>query len=922
MSKFNREELAQTLFEESGDALFLFDPDSDQLIDVNFTVQRLTGYTRQEMLRMTVSYLFRAEVPGHMKLLQQAFRKTGHFHSQEGFLLRCRRDGHWIPVNVTITRLHVRPKTLGLITARDVREQRQAHVELKNMEAELRRVLSSIPDGVWSIELDRDGKTIRTYTSPVVEKLLGRPPEYFSGGIQHWRNAIHPDDRSAFDEALVHLRAGSESAINYELRALWPNGEVRWLRNSVQAAPGLDGARHFHGVTTDVTERRSAEREKQRLVRLVESSADFIGLVTPNGTPIYINEAGRKLIGIDRLEDALDLGIDSFYPARLRRQVRTEILAQLLSGNGWQGDFELRHLQSEEPIAVHLSAFHIEGNGTDEPGCVAVVARDIRERKLAEEALQLSESKYRSLAENLEQCIFLKDTQLRFAAVNRQFCRSVELREEEVVGKTDFDFYPAELAENYRASDRQVLSEGKPIEVEEHSVIRGVTRDVRVIKTPVRDAQGNVTGVLGIFWDITEQRRLEAQLRQAQKMEAIGQLAGGIAHDFNNLLTVILGNIMLLRDACPDAPDGDYLATHRLQLLKETEQATHQAAALTSKLLGFSRRTNLRLEPTNLLSCAREAQALLRRTIDPRVEVEVRGPADLWNIRADPAQMNQVLMNLCLNARDAMPDGGRLTIETENVLVDPEHVRMHMEARPGEFVRLRVEDTGAGMPPEIRQHIFEPFFTTKEPGRGTGLGLAMVFGIVQQHQGWIECTSAPSEGTRFDVYFPHERAVPHTGKSSPVLALVGELDKRSFRGTETILLVDDEPLIRNLGRTILETYGYTVMLAEDGQQALDVFSNNSNAIDLVILDLTMPVLSGRDALRLLRQIDPEIPVLFASGYSAEQAIDADSEQVTGFVGKPFPPQQLASAVRQALDQAEKAAQRSPVGSIGLSTISS
>jgi CheY-like chemotaxis protein len=374
-------------------------------------------------------------------------------------------------------------------------------------------------------------------------------------------------------------------------------------------------------------------------------------------------------------------------------------------------------------------------------------------------------------------------------------------------------------------------------------------------------------------------------------MEAIGQLAGGVAHDFNNLLTVILGNISLLLPRV-DAADPDR------ELLLTAEQAALRAAELTRRLLGFSRRAMLRAEPINLNHCVEETVRILRHTIDPRIRVEVKLRPDLGTVKADSAQVNQVLMNLCLNARDAMAEGGRLLLQTDHFVPDEEYLRMHLEARPGEYVRLRVRDSGYGIPPEIKPRIFEPFFTTKETGQGTGLGLAMVFGIVKQHRGWIDCESVVHEGTAFDIYLPRsarqEAGVPRAAPAAPRAVPAGK---------ETVLLVDDEPMIRQLGTTILERHGYAVLLASDGLEALEVYQQHCGKIDLVILDLTMPRLSGRDTFKRLVEMDPGVRVLFSSGYSAEHVATAEFSQVLGFLNKPYRAEELADKLRASLDQA-------------------
>lgn len=514
------------------------------------------------------------------------------------------------------------------------------------------------------------------------------------------------------------------------------------------------------------------------------------------------------------------------------------------------------------------------------------VVTDIDERKRAEEALRASEVKYRSLAENLEQCVFLKDRELRYGAANQRFCQALGRTEADIVGKTDRELYPLHLAAKYQADDRLVLRDGRHLELEEESLVHGQLRMVRTVKTPVKDDRGSIVGVLGIFWDVTEQRLLESKVRQVQKMEAVGQLAGGVAHDFNNLLTVILGNVSLLR-------------AHRMpeevekELLSATEKAALRAAELTSKLLGFSRRTALRPVETDLNACVEETVMILRRTIDPGIAIEVDAAPHLWTVQADPSQMNQVLMNLCLNARDAMSTGGRLRIETRNGVLDEEYAGRHGEARAGEFVRLRVEDNGQGMPPEVRQRIFEPFFTTKDAGRGTGLGLSMVFGIIRQHKGWIDCYSEVNRGTQFDIYLPRFQPAEETVQ-------VPAHSETPHGGHETILLVDDEPMIRTLGQNILQSYGYEVVLAEDGARAVEIYRRDGQRIDLVILDLTMPGLAGRDAYDQLVQVNPEVRVLFASGYPAEEMAQASTDRVQGFVRKPYLPEELAQAVRASL----------------------
>jgi len=520
----------------------------------------------------------------------------------------------------------------------------------------------------------------------------------------------------------------------------------------------------------------------------------------------------------------------------------------------------------------------------------AALENEVREREQAQGALTQSEQKYRTLIENIGQGIFLQDGACRYVAANAPFCRSVGRPEAEIVGATDADLYDAARAARHAHEVRAVLTAGTTVESEEEIGAAGARTSVRRVLTPVRDAAGHVTGVLGMCWDVTEQRRLEAHVHQASKMDAIGQLAGGIAHDFNNLLTAILGNLELLLMRAAAGADRDLVAA--------AQSAAVRAGGLTQRLLGFSRRHQLDWRPTDLNALTGEVVALLGRTIDPLIRIETHLAPDVGPVLADPTQLNQVLMNLCLNARDAINGPGLITIETTRA----SGADVRAANRAGEFVRLRVSDTGAGMPAEVKARIYEPFFTTKEVGKGTGLGLAMVFAIVRQHKGWIECASEPGAGTRFDVFLPRTespRAVPTATAATP-----------SRVGQETVLVVDDEELIRDLAALTLEGRGYRVLRAADGQQAVDVYAANKDCIDLVLLDLTMPVLSGHEAFRRIVELNPRAQVLFASGYAVEQLTELEKELMAGFVKKPYRPNELLLAVEVAL-QRRPAAPRGP-----------
>ena len=429
-------------------------------------------------------------------------------------------------------------------------------------------------------------------------------------------------------------------------------------------------------------------------------------------------------------------------------------------------------------------------------------------------------------------------------------------------------------------------------------------RVLDVYSSPIRDLRGNVVGRVWTAVDLTEQRQLEEEFRQSQKMEAVGQLAGGIAHDFNNLLAGILGNLALVKMELGEAQSDE-----ARESLAHAIKAGERAADLVKQLLGFSRRSRLDLKSCDANLVLSEVRDILSATIDRRIHIELNLEPAPWRVMADVGMLGQVIMNMAVNAKDAMPKGGRLKLISGNRVLSAAELRSHPEIPPGEFLCLSVEDEGDGMPPEVQAKIFEPFFTTKEPGKGTGLGLATCFGIVKQLGGWIDFRSAPGEGTRFDIYLPRSAAA-ESGESAAVVAGPGsDPGLAPSRSGETILLVDDEALVRRIGRTLLTKLGYHVLEAADGLEALEMCRTRGDEIRLVLLDLTMPNLTGKETFGRIRETHPGLPVLICSGY----LVDLDEftrdygECPDGFVQKPYRFEDMAEMVRETLDRQSHAA---------------
>jgi len=510
------------------------------------------------------------------------------------------------------------------------------------------------------------------------------------------------------------------------------------------------------------------------------------------------------------------------------------------------------------------------------------------ERKRAETALGRSEATYRSLVEDSPFAIFRSTPDGRLLAVNPALVSMLGYESEAQLLQCNMarDIYVDPAERERRVAE--VMARGS---LTTETVWRrrdGKTITVRAIGRVVRDAQGNVEYFNAMAEDITEHRLLEDRLRQAQKMEAIGRLAGGVAHDFNNLLTGILGCADLLMETLgPDAPGRDDVA--------EIRQAAVRAADLTRQLLAFSRQQVLAPQVLDLNALVGNMEKMLKRLIGEHIELRAALAPELGAVKADAGQLEQVIVNLAVNARDAMPDGGRLTIETRNAQLDATYVEEHTPVVPGAYVLLAVTDSGTGMDAETKSHIFEPFFTTKELGKGTGLGLPTVFGVVKQSGGYVWVYSEPGQGTTFKIYLP--RVAETAAAAAPRAA-----EPASLRGSETILLVEDDETVRGLTRRLLVARGHTVVLASQGEEALQLAQRHAGRIHLLVTDVVMPGMSGRELADRMQALLPGIKVLFLSGYTDDAIVrHGVLEPGVAFLQKPFAADALARKVREVLD---------------------
>ncbi|MFW5869020.1 MAG: hybrid sensor histidine kinase/response regulator, partial [Armatimonadota bacterium] len=526
--------------------------------------------------------------------------------------------------------------------------------------------------------------------------------------------------------------------------------------------------------------------------------------------------------------------------------------AILLDESNWRRDGSaVRGLMAERgldlPVIALLNALDTEAvenclrgvlsdcvTWSELPRLALVIKRHVQEaqerarRHEAEQQLRLSERRYRMLVRNMQEGVLMTDGDAVITFVNARLAAMVEYTPEELVGRPVLDII---MPSRHDAAGETFKSLLRNAPVTRETLLRAKSGDcVEVIArvVPVFTDDGRFDYGFATIQDITERRQLERQVRQSQKMEAIGQLASGVAHDFNNLLTVIGGNAELLRH-------GEELSPRGRDLLAQIARASDSAGELTGQLLAFGRKQEMKLESLDLNEVISETVPMLRRVMRANIELRVDLAEDLALTQAGRVQMAQVLVNLAINARDAMPEGGVLCIETENVSLDENYAASHAEVEAGDYVKLSIWDTGVGMDSETAERIFEPFFTTKREGEGTGLGLAMVYGIIRQIGGWVWVYSELGQGTVFKIYLPVGRGEPTSMQS--------DSDERDLRGDETVLFVEDDEQVRRFAVTALEQHGYTVLEAEDAAQALEVLQS-SRGVDLIITDVVMPDLSG------------------------------------------------------------------------------
>jgi two-component system cell cycle sensor histidine kinase/response regulator CckA len=858
------------LFEKNPQPMWVYDIDSLVFLAVNEAAVKHYGYSSAEFLRMTIRDIRPAQdIPALLENVSREVARVERRHRK--------KDGGLIDVEVTTNNLDWAGRLARLVLATDITERKRVEERICESEEAYRRLVEQSPDAMLvhrhGAIIFANGSCLTLFGASSAEGILGK----------QYLELVHPVDREAVQQRIQQFSDDLESVRRNETKFLRLDGSEICAEVMVRSVI-YRGDAAIQVVFRDISQRKQME-DKLRQSEANLEAAQAIAHVG-NWSWDIINDVLSWSDEMFRIYGVSPEQFDSTI-ASVARLIHADDLwlhercvISMLAGRQLDA-FEYRVVRPDgSERVVQVLGGGVEHDAAGLPVRISGVVLDITERRKAEERF------YKAFHANPEPITIATISEGRYIDVNEGFLRITGYQREEVVGHTSLELNFWEQPE-HRARFLEMLNK------------HGSIRDFEIIfrtksgklRTALDSAEAlEIAGqkcVLAIFNDITERKALEKQLRQAQKMEAVGRLSGGIAHDFNNLLGVIIGYSEIL---------GEQLEGNSTLRKNATEitKAAQRAASLTRQLLAFSRQQPLERRVISLNAIVTDMQKMLHRLIGEDIELKTVLASDLGDIKADQTQIEQVIMNLVVNARDAMPNGGKVTFETENVEVDDAYARQHGYISSGSFVMLAVTDTGVGMEAETLSHIFEPFFTTKERGKGTGLGLATVYGVIKQSDGFIWVYSEHGHGTTFKMLLPRVQ--------EPVQSGMGSTAPLLRAGSETVLLVEDETSLRELTRNLLSMLGYIVLEAANGVEALNVAREYRGKIDLLLTDVVMPGMNGAALADELTSLYPEIKVLCMSGYTEfASGHDQVSRQGRLLLPKPFTQQDLARKVRKALE---------------------
>lgn len=945
----------RSLFESANDPIFIFEPENEIILAANQQAYEIYGYSGAELTGKSFKKLTKDVRRGEQQLAELV--EKGSYKNFE--TVHFRKDGTEIEMLVSSSMVEYAGKKAVLSINRDVTEFNRAQRKVGKLNQDLQRLLVerterlrqseslfdtlAVASPVGIFRTDAAGQCV--YVNQRWCELAGLPESEALG--DGWAGAVHPDDRQmVFEEWSRAARAGRPFSLEFQFQN--SDGTIAWIYG--QALPEKDEEGKvigYIGAVTDLTEQKKAtEEQREREKRLLRQSR-VLAKLTTRKTPRpgslaeglgEITEAAARTLQVERAgvwlfnADRTSVRCADLFELQAQHHSRGQELAATDFPNYFAKIEERRAIAANEvhtdPLTREFSQSYflplgissvldapirLEGKTVgvvwhehvgparhwtpDEihfAGSIADIVSLVlegKERQQAEAALRESNDRFEQLAEAIQDVFWMTELDgFKAVYVSPAYERIWQRPLEKLYQDT------GEWAQGIHPEDRDRVWESfqktgeRGSYEEEYRVLRpdGTIRWIHDRGVILDGPGGQSSRVAGIAQDVTAQRILQEQFLQSQKMEMVGQLASGLAHDFNNLLSVILGYSELLQPRLEAAGVNQ-------SAVSEIRKAAERATRLTRQLLAFSRKQVMQPKVLDLNTVVADMEEMMRRLIGEHIKLQARPGVNLEAVKADPGQMEQVLLNLAVNARDAMPEGGVLTIETANVELDEAYARTNPGMKPGQYVLVAVSDTGMGMDEETLLHIFEPFFTTKGVGKGTGLGLATVYGIIKQSGGYLWVHSEPGKGTTFKVYLPVAEEIEEGDVTT-------SLPEPATGGAETILLVEDEKAVRELSRKMLEKSGYAVLGAADGKEALEIAKTYQGDIHILISDVIMPEMSGTELAEATRMLRPEMKVLFVSGYTDERLLP-QGEMVgeLPFLQKPFTLGTLSQKVRETLD---------------------
>jgi PAS domain S-box-containing protein len=833
----------------------------------------------------TIPEVQRIPLPEYRDMLDRALKALVEENRPYDVEFKIRRPdtGEILDIHSVAEFDRQRNVVFGII--QDITERKQTEEALRESEERYRTVIEGSNDGIVIMKgqehlyVNRRFLEIFGYADP--SEVVGKTASI----------TVHRDDLDMVSEINRKRQRSEPVPSRYEFKGIKKDGTIIYIEVSATKTT-YQGESVSLAFLRDVTERKQAEEtlrinrtnlsEAMDLARMVHWEVDL------ETDQFVFNDAFYSLCGttaereggyrmsreeyVKRFMHLDDLPAFREHLEKRRRSTERE----------FHNAFEHRMIRRDGELRHILALVHEIRDTAGRTVRLYGANQDITNRKRAEEAIRESETALRSLIDATRETLLLTDIEGTILVANETVARRLGKSVKELVGTSQYQYFPPEIAAHRKEEYDKVVHTGKPVNFQDEMA----DRVLDIYAYPVFDDEGRVAKVAIFASNISERKSLEAQLLQAQKMEAIGTLAGGVAHDFNNILMALMGYGNLLQ---MKMGQNDPLRVYVDQILS----STGKAANITQSLLAFGRKQVMEMKPYTITTIVKDVEKLLQRLMPEDIEFTVK-LGDDTTVMADMTQIDQVLMNLATNARDAMPKGGRLTIETGRVVIDSDFTRLYGYGKPDFYALVSVSDTGTGMDEKTQKKIFEPFYTTKEVGKGTGLGLSIVYGIIKQHNGYINVSSRPGEGTTFLLYLPEVKETPSETRI-PVHKAKG--------GSETLLFAEDNPDIRAITSDILIRSGYTVIEAVNGQDAVERFREHQDEIQLIILDVVMPEKNGKEAYEEIQTMRHDIKALFMSGYTGDVVMDRGvSKKAFDYIPKPISPNELLIKVREVLDR--------------------